>query len=296
MNRLLLFISLITILLITSCEDVIDIDLEEASGDLVIDAWIDNRNQAQEIRLTLSQAYFDNQSVSAAGAKVTIINETQQETFIFDETNTDGIYRWSPDSRLNIGSEGDVLNLNIDFNGVSYTASSTINRVPVIDSIGQEFRDDELFSDDGIYAQFFARDFEGAGDAYWIKTYKNGEFFANADQLNIAYDAGFDAGSRIDGLIFIPPIREFVNDLDEDGLPFPWQVGEEIMVEIHSISIPAFNFLEIARDQILNGDNSIFTLPLANARSNISKSDGGAALGFFNVAQVSSLTDVIVEQ
>ena len=55
-----IYILFATIIFSISCEDVIEIDINEASGDLVIDAWIDNRNQAQEIRLTEAQAYFDN--------------------------------------------------------------------------------------------------------------------------------------------------------------------------------------------------------------------------------------------
>ena len=108
-------------------------------------------------------------------------------------------------------------------------------------------------------------------------------------------DGRFMATGGADGLVFITPVRELINQTDDSDLPFPYVPGDEIRVEIHSLSIPAFNFMEIARDQILNGNNGIFTLPLANARSNINKSDGSTGLGFFNVAQVSSKSEMIVE-
>ena len=278
---------LVLVLLQTSCEDVIDVELEPSNETMVIDGWIDNRMQEQVIRLNLSQTYFDNvEPVGIEDANVVVKNQNGS-TFTFIHAGN-GKYSWSPQSEDEIGQVGDVYELEIEWNGQQYSAQSTMNRVPVIDSIGQEFREDELFGEDGIYAQFYARDFAGTNDAYWIKTFKNGEYLAKTQELNIAYDAGFDAGTGIDGLVFIPPIRELVNQLDEDLLFLPYEVGDHIKVEIHSMSVEAFNFMEIARDQINNGDNGIFSLPLANTRTNVvNVTDGEQPLGFFNVAAVS---------
>ncbi len=279
-----------------SCEDVVELDLDGEGGDVVIDAWINNKSETQGIRLTLSQSFFNSNTIIVRDAVVLVNNETRGETYEFINADTASTYTFTPEAGSNIGDVGDIMSLSIEHSRGRFEAQTTINRVPPLDSIQQEFRDDELFSDDGIYTQFFARDPVGQGDAYWIQTYRNDVFLNNASQLNIAFDAGFDAGSRVDGLIFIPPIREFTNIINEDGIPAPWDVGDEIRVEIHSISVEAFNFLEIARDQILNGDNGIFTLPQANTRSNIIRNNGQEALGFFNVAAVSSLSDTIVEQ
>lgn len=268
-----------------SCEDIIDIDLAEADTVLVVDGWINDLPETQSITLSLSQPYFENSSPPAVtDAKVKV---TRNDGMVFNFTHIEnGVYQWgAPNERL--GAPGDQFQLEIDYDEVLYNASSEIRRVPAIDSIGLEFRENELLVDDGIYAQFYARDFGGSGDTYWIKTFKNGKYLEKSQELNIAYDAGFDAGTGIDGIVFIPPIRELVNALNEDLLPTPYVTGDEITVEIHSISIEAFNFLEIARDQINNGDNGIFSIPLANPRSNII---GGEVLGFFNVAAVSSET------
>jgi hypothetical protein len=282
-------------MILFGCEDVIDIDIDSSGGDLVIDAWIDTRSQTQSIRLALSQEYFDNTNPPVVdNAIVTVTNTTTNTVNLFDEVNGSGEYKWTPEGDATLAKVGDALTLKITYNGDEYTASTIVKRVPVIDSIGQEFRENEIFLDDGIYVQFFARDFVGTGDAYWIKSFKNGAFLNEATDINIAFDAGFDAGSQIDGIVFITPIREFINAKDEDGIDQPWTKGENIMVEIHSLSTDAFNFMEIARDQITNGDNGIFSLPLANARSNIRRqSDGKSALGFFNVAAVTSRSKVI---
>ena len=233
--------------------------------------------------------YFDNtSSTPIVGAGITV-SRNDGVIFNFSETR-EGIYQWSPNGDETLGTSENTFNLKIEVNGKEYTSSTAMNRVPPIDSLIQEFVEGELFQDDGIYVEFFARDIPGNGDAYWIKSFKDDRFLNRASELNISYDGGFDAGSQIDGVIFIPPIRDFINELSEDDLPTPWNVGEVSRVEIHSLSQEAFNFLEIARDQINNGGNGIFSLPLANTRTNITNSTGGLRpLGHFNVAAVSRM-------
>lgn len=282
---------LVLLLGLWSCEDIIDIDLGPSEKVLVVDAWLDNSLNEQSLFLSFSQAYFDGtlpSAVTDASVKV-IVNNSKTISF---QHKGGGRYSWLPESGNAIGKVGDSFELRIESEGLSYTALSEMKRVPTIDSIGQEFRDDEVFLDDGIYAQFYARDFVGKGDTYWIKTFKNDKFLDKATELNIAYDAGFDAGTGIDGLIFIPPIRELVNENNSDGIPNPYNIGDKIRIELYSISEDAFNFLEIVRDQINNGTNGIFALPLANARTNI-KSNGSNALGFFNVSARSVLEKTI---
>lgn len=274
------------VILVMSCEDPIDVTLEDGGVQLVVDAWISNLPEDQVITLTSSQQYFDSsQPPAVTDASVSILSSSG-EVFSFEHRG-EGRYVWTSNNQT-FGSVGDVMELKVDYENSVYSSSATILRVPVIDSIGFEFREDEIFLDDGLYAQFYSRDPMGLGDTYWIKTFYNGEYLDKSQELNIAYDAGFDAGTGIDGLIFIPPVREFVNRLDEDLLSIPYEVGDTVRVEIHSISNQAFNFLEIARDQINNGDNGIFSIPLANARTNITADDGSQVLGFFNVSAVES--------
>ncbi len=277
------------ILSIYSCEDIIDVDLQEAAPQLVIDAWISDEAKEQVITLSLSQNYFVADFVEKIqDAEVSVTHENGQVyDFIHQE---EGRYVYDAVSDGSISRTGSEFTLSVVWAGGSYSSTTRQNRVPAVDSIGFELRENEIIGPDGIYAQFFARDFEGNGDAYWIKTYKNGVFRNGPREMNIAYDAAFDAGTGVDGIIFIPPVRELVNPVNEEFLPIPWEEEETIAVEIHSISTDAFQFLEIARDQMINGDNGIFAIPLANTRSNITNTETGErALGFFNVASVSSL-------
>ena len=279
---------------LSSCQDVIDIATDDAPQLLVVDAWLNNKSAPQTIKLTLTEPYFSNTLAGGVSNATVNVTDGNGNTMTFEEKG-DGNYTWTPTGGETLGEIGTVFTLNVDWDGKNYTASSLMNPVPPVDSIGQELLTDDIRGADGIYAQFYARDLIGLGNAYWIKTYKNGQFLNKPQELNIAFDAAFSAGAELDGLIFIPPIREGVNriadpDTEDNDEVAPWSPGDSILVEIHSIAPFVFNFLSIARDQMTNGDNTIFAIPLANTTGNVSSSVAGEdVLGIFNVAAVSSL-------
>lgn len=283
---------LVGVLVMTACEDQVIVETDPAPTLLVVDGWLTTDAVDQTITLTQSQPYFDN-ALPSAVTGATVVVESDGQTYNFIET-TDGEYTWTAGS-TGLGSVGESFNLFINVNGENYISSSTVGRVPVIDSIGQEFEDESFLGAAGVRTNFYARDPAGFGDTYWIKTFKNGNYLDKPEEINIAYDAGFDAGGQVDGLIYIPPIRDATNPVgDDDDESPPWKTGDEIRVEIHSISNAAFVFMETARDQITNGDNGLFSVPLANTRGNvINQSTGESALGVFNVAEVSRIVDVI---
>jgi hypothetical protein len=291
------FIYIIIVYLIiglVACEDPITVELENAEDVIVVDGWINTTKDVQTIQISRSQAYFNNGTPQPIIDALVSVVRNDGRVFIFEHDGL-GYYRWNTLATDSLGNVNDDFELIIETNGQQITGSATVHRVPNVDSIGVEYRTDEAFIDDGYYAQFYARDFVGAGDSYWIKTYRNDTYLDKATEINIAYDAGFDAGTGIDGLIFIPPIREQINPVDEDGIPTSYDIGDKIRVEVHSISNSAFNFMEIVRDQINNGSNGIFSFPLANARTNLAANNGSAVLGFFNVAAVRSLETTVEE-
>ena len=287
-----------TSLFLTSCEDKIDVDLDDADPIIVIDAFItDVPGAQQEIIINRTQSYFDSSNPTPISNANVAIAVGGDALIGFDYE--DGKYIWQPADGTSIVDFADDYQLIITIDGVEYTSSTIKGRSPIIEEIRQEIRENEIGSiDGGTYCEFIARDFEGIGDTYWIKTFKNGEFLNRPEEINIAYDAGFDQGAEADGLIFIPPIRELTNPYPDstevaDEIS-PWTTGDICRVEIHSISNSTFGFMEIVRDQLINGNNGIFAEPLANAPGNIIASDGSDVLGAFNVAAVSSL-EIIVE-
>lgn len=278
------------LLLFTSCEDVIDVDLDSNVDQLVVDAWVNNNPETQQIRLTTTAPYFQNSATPAVTGATVMLTDDAGNTFSFLDNDNDGTYEWTPGAQQTLGQLGTQLKLTINSEGETYTATSQINRVTPIDSIDVRFRDDILGGADGIYAELFAKDFVGEGDVYWIKSFKNGEYLGKPEELNIAFDAAFTAGT-VDGVTFIRPIRQFINPVVEDD-ESPYAVGDSIDIEIHSLNLDAFFFLEQVFVQTTLGDNGIFAEPPANVSTNIKNIDPDSdklPLGFFNVAAVSSM-------
>jgi len=286
MNIRILNILSIAIIALASCQDVIDVPAPEGESRLVVEAWLDDQARSQTIRITETLPYFQNEFTPGITDAQVVVSSSAGKTLVFeDQGNGDYVYDASSEV---IGTVGDEFTLDIQTNGKSISASATLNRVPAIDSIVQEFRDDSF--GEGIYCNFFSRDPIGLGDTYWIKTYKNGEFLNKPLELNIAFDAGFSAGSEVDALIFIPPIRETMNPLTDTLSQSPWVQGDIARVEIHSTNVETFFFLESIRDQLLNSLNTIFAEPVVNTKGNlVNNTDDKEILGIFNVAAISSL-------
>lgn len=296
MNRLYIFIFVLAIF--SSCEDVVEIDNGFEDSQLVVDAWLDNLEREQVVRITQSQNYFDSAfAKSVSGAKVTLKIDGKND--IEFEDQGDGRYTWTPTSGNNIGMVGDSYTLSVEWDGDTYEGISAMKRVPVIDSIAQVFEEEQLGFPEGIYAELYATDFIGINDSYWVKTWKNGQLLNKPLEILVVYDATFDSGSNLDGVPFIFPIRRGINPIPDevdnlDDLPPPYMQGDSIYVELHSITNEAFRFWVIAQEQMINGDNGIFALPVANTRSNMTNlSSGDRILGFFNVSAVSTASAVI---
>ncbi len=273
-----------------ACEDVVQIETADAPTQMVVDAWLTNQPKSQTIRLSRSQPYFDNTFTEGISGAIVEVEVSTGEVLIFADEGS-GNYVWEPSANESIGSIGDTFTLSIKTTRDQLlTAHATLFDVPQIDSIVIVERENDLRGPDGLYAEFFARDLPGLGNTYWIKAYKNGMFLNKPEEINLAFDAGFDAGAEIDEFIFLPPIRELINpvpdSLDTDVPPFT--IGDHIRVEIHSINLSAFEFMTSVRDEILNGTNTIFATPIANAEGNVLAESGEKVLGIFNVAAVSS--------
>ena len=287
-----------------SCEDIINPDLPTNEPILVVDAWINNLEEIQVIKLSKTQNYLDSNSpVPVVGATVFIYDENLTH-FNFTEAN-DGEYIWTPDSVFkNIGVEGTKFYLSVSYEGKNIFSESQLNRTSVIDSVN--FVRGQV-PEDSYYAEFWSREEEGVGDAYWIKSYINGELQTGLQDIITCIDAGASSeGAVIDGIPFIPPIRravtKFEND-DDGNLMSPFKKGDSLYVEIHSVTFEAFDFLNKTAIQINRpgGFSELFAVSLSNVPNNLivtNISDGSIdpnypVVGFFNVSSVHGMGNTL---
>jgi Domain of unknown function (DUF4249) len=280
------------ILLLTSCEDVINLDIATGPSQLVVDGWITNQPTAQSIRLTQSAAYFDNTSAKPVLNATVTVTDDKGKIFSFKDLKGNGLYVWTPAStRDTLGRVGGTYRLNVKFGSEEYTAQSRLNRVPKIDSL--TYFPDEIpvaptdgSARKGFTAEFFGRDPRGEGDCYWIKAYRNDTLFNKTTQITLAFDAGFSPGAATDGLPFILPIRRSIS-------PQFYQEKDRVKAEVYSISLEAFYFLSQVRQESNNA--GLFATPPANIFTNVQNRDpkGRQALGFFGASAVSTFETVI---
>jgi hypothetical protein len=290
---ILIFVSASFFLL--SCDDVIDPTLEKADPVLVIDAWLNNADGEQQITLTQSQPYFENSLPSGVSGAVINVTDQNSKVYSFSETEP-GVYVWTPAGNEVFGEVGFTYNLSVQVGAETFISEAKMGRAPAIDSITFFLEPGGQFFDDLYQAQFWATDPLGSGDAYWIKTFKNGNQLMKPSEIITAYDAGFSKGGNFSGVPFIYPIRTAINpfDEDEDGrFLSPYLVGDSVYVQIQSVTEAAFNFLNEVRIQTdrPGGFGELFATSLANVSTNITNTNanGSKVLGFFNVGEVTGL-------
>jgi hypothetical protein len=289
------FLALFLVVLLTSCEEIVNLPSPVSDHYLVVEANLTNQNSPQQIILSQSQDFFDQTNPIKLGGAEVVVTDTLGHSFTFKEkVALSGIYVWEPSAQQpTIGKPGTTFTLQVKWQNEQLTAKAKMNRVPPIDSILYQY--DEAFGrqaasgnpKNGYDAQFYARDIRGAGDCYRVKTYRNGTLFNDPINLTLVYDAGFQKGAMTDGLMFILPIRRSIS-------PSLYVENDKIRVELWSISEDEFNFYSQARLELNNA--GLFSRPAANIPTNIQNINKASRLqgtGWFGVSAVSSLETVV---
>lgn len=286
MKNLNLILLLAITFLLTNCEDPIDVPSPFEGPTVAVDAWLTNTTDVQTIVVNQSTDYFaGGRPGTISDAVVTVCRNGEEACFTFTESEP-GNYQWTPAPGETLGNIGDAFSLTIELADQTLTASTVLNRTASLDSISLTFEEESIFFKEGFYAQVYARDQSGFGDSYWAKVWKNDTLLNRTFENTLSFDGAFEPGTDIDGLYFLPPLRE-INALDDEGTFIPYVQGDSVYVEVHSISNVAWQFMSIAFEQIEN--EGIFAVPIANAQGNISSSSEEKILGIFNVAQVASI-------
>lgn len=202
---------LIAIIGLASCETIVDVKVNEVDPYLVVDAWLSRTPEDQVIRLTTTQPYFDNSfTPGVTGADVKLTDGSGNE-FVFVDQG-DGNYAYvTTDS---FGVVGQTYFLEILWEGNTYSSSATLSRKVTIDSLVYNTLDPDEPEED-YYAEFFGRDPDGVGDAYWLKAYKNGKYLNKPSEIYTFDDESF-SNDNGEGLPFIFPIRTLPNSFEDD--------------------------------------------------------------------------------
>jgi hypothetical protein len=265
----------------TSCEDVIQVKLDQGDPIITIDAFLNDMRSQQKVRLTFTNGYFSQTPNSpVTGATVKVKDLTSGLEYNFTDTN-DGNYVFNLNSTDTLGRVGHNYELTVTHQGNVFTSTSRMNRTAQVDSIISEFKEGGGFgdTDPGYDMSFLGFDIPGDTiDYYWIKSYRNGVFFNKGGDINICADGAF--GNGADGFPFIPPIAQGITPNGER-----FQKNDICRVEIHSINLPTYNFLTQVQTQTTN--TGLFATSPENVKTNIkSSSEKIKVVGWFCMSAV----------
>ena len=272
MKKLHLFLVIISAIVVTSCEKVIDVDLNTMEPKLVIDASIKwqkgTLGNQQTIKLSTTTSYYSSQIPTVSGATVFITDPTNN-VFNFVETAGTGNY--------NCSNFAPILNgnyvLTVVSNGETYTATETLKPVPPIDSIAQQ--DNTGFSGKDTEIKAIYTD-NGTTDDYYLFKFKPS--FTVIPIYFLQEDRNFQ-GNQIFGLYRSEELKP----------------GQNFEVTLSGISKQYYNYMRILVSIAGNSSGSPFQSPSATIRGNIINSTTVAnyPLGYFSLSEQDSRNYIV---
>lgn len=247
----------IIIILFSSCEDVIELDLQNADAKLVIEANVNDQLEHQYVKISKTIPFNSSNTFNGfKGAKVTL-STAGIPPITFTEIS-EGIYR-SPQFR---GVPGKTYKMEVLAEGKLYTAESTMPLPVLADSIS--FKTLSFFGDKRIYPSIFYKDPANIQNQYRYILKINNKY-----QSDIVFEDRFNDGNAVSDVI--------IYDGDEI------KSGDTIDVEMQSIDRKVFKYY-FAISQIEGNGGP----PVAPANPDSNWNNG--ALGVFSAYTKSNIS------
>ena len=255
LSKILISSFLLATLLFSSCTKIIELDLNTADPQIVVDAQLsDDPAERATVQLSKTVNFTNNNTFpSLSNAIVFIKNRTTGETDTLKETSA-GLYKGS---KL-LGKVGNTYDLTIKVEGKTITSSSTIPRKISLDSIST------------LKQSFFGRtsislipryiDLKGVGDNYRFIMSVNGKVMKNIFVFNDELSDGELNGRPL-----------FGGGDDDDEI----KIGDSVTLEMRCIDAPNYLYFSTMADGggAGNSDSATPTNPVTNLN--------GAILGYF---------------
>lgn len=257
-----IFFLTISLLMFTSCEDVIELDLETTENQLVIEATLDASQQLATVSISQSNDFYDNSDLERiSGASIFLQNENGT-TYTLEEISA-GTYRAE-----NVESNpGDQFTIQVGLEDQSYEASSQVPSSVDLKEI--EITEDAIelpFDDDegSIALSVSWDDPAGIENYYRVRSYVDNIY--QADFYTILKD-------------------DFIGDGDEISLPLRDRFEENTTVSLELLSTDENYYDYFFQVSSVAGDGAASTTPY-NPEGNFSPK----VLGYFGIYYSSTLS------
>ena len=273
MHNYIKIIVLILMTSITSCTDVIDVEVQEGQSRLVIQASLDwekgTTGNEQVVKLSTSTEFFETTSNTAVtGASVSVTNDVSGAEFVFAGQNN-GEYTTS--EFVPILNES--YTLTVIHNGETYTANETMMTVTEITDLYQGFEDG--FDDEELELHVEFTDPEDEDNFYLFKFQKQGDLLPEFE----VGDDEFVNGNELDWWY------EIEEDEDTDKIE-ALAPGDVVSIEMYGISEAYYGYMDILIDQI--GGVGIFSATPVAVKGNCINltNPDNYAHGYFRLTEV----------
>lgn len=262
----------ILLLGITSCTDVIDVDVPEGPIRLTIEASLDwekgTPGNNQTILLSTSTPFFESQTNTAVtGATVQVRNNDNGSVISFQDQN-DGRYTTS----VFVPVLGNSYTLEIVYEGERYTATETMFSVSDISSITQSREDGE--DDEALEVNVSFQDPADIENYYFLR------FHSRNDRLPELFDI---KDEFVDGneVTFYYEKTE-----DEEANIREFEPGDIVDIKLLGISEDYYNYLQLLIEQFESAGDPFSATPVALVGNciNVDNPDN-TPYGYFRVSE-----------
>ena len=263
-------------LIFTSCEKVVDIDVPSIEPKLIIDASFDvmfDQNPVVAntvVKLTLSADYFEDEIPTVTNATVFLTNLSDSSILIFSDTNSDGNYK--PINSF-IPADDVEYELTVIYDNETYKGKATKVKSTVINNIEQG--DDTLFSGDEIEIETSFTD-DVTKENYYLFNFDYNNYVTIEDQ--------FLNGSEYNFSYYI--------DMDEIELP------STVIIKLSGITKEYYTYFTILVNQSgQNGGGPFQSIPSSLLGNMINTTnENNFPLGYFHISETDTFTIDLVKK
>lgn len=286
--KILLFTALFPLIL-ASCEDVVEVELNEENIDLIaVEAYL-NTKSTDNIYVKIERTLAVDETAVNPPINNAIVeisdNEATPNSVILAEDGNTGVYRL-PENTAYETVAGRTYHLNITTpDGILITGSDYLQEIENLDTVKVNLS----ARGDYEFLAIFISSQETPNEGHYYKwdIYINNNMLYESENMAFASDELVDGNYIQDFEIF----TDFYADEDEDEDRVLYE-GDTIYVEQLSISEAAYDFYIGMMNQAFTGGP--FSVPPANIPGNLTSSDGKRVLGIFSARDISPGSPIII--
>lgn len=288
-----LFIALI----ITSCENVVQVDIDNENLDLItVEAYI-NTTVRNNILVKLEKSLPVDDSTSNPPINNAVIeisdDAANPNIVLLKEDGTSGFYTL-PRNTIYKTQPGRTYTISITTpDGTVITGQDYMQKMEPLDTVKVNLSD---FGDNEYLAVFIStQEMPGLGNYYKWDIYINNHLLYNSDNMAFGNDELVDGNYIYDLEIFTDWYEEKNEDendnADSDKIIF---IGDTVKVVQSSISSDVYDFYLGMQNQAFAG--SPFSVPPANIPGNLKANNNKKVLGLFSARDISIGNEVVVSE